>query len=139
MTNEDKKIWGNENPFSVPDGYFESFNNQLQNKINPSGNSGGKLPKRISLFAPWIGLAAAFLIIALAYRQLPERVFPNKFKNTQVDTEMIYELSPWYLPGDFELMEYISNKDGFNPDIYPDSIMFEGLNEEDLIMLTLFQ
>ena len=139
MKNEETKIWGTENPYRVPDGYFENLNQQIQNKINPGSHNKGSLPKKISLFAPWIGLAAAFLIIALAYRQLPERVFPKKFNAKQVDTETIFETSPWYLPGDYELMEYISDKDNLNLNVYPDSIIFEGINEEDLNLLTLFE
>lgn len=139
MKNEDTKKWGAENPYRVPDGYFENLNQQIQDKINPVNNNRSPIPGRISLLAPWIGLAAAFLIIALAYRQLPERVFPGKFNAKQLDSETIYETSPWYLPGDYELMEYISDKENLNLNVYPDSIIFEGIDEEDLNMLTFFE
>lgn len=139
MKHDENKIWGTENSFRVPDGYFENFTRQIQEKIDPSLAVSGKTPRKLSLFAPWIGLAAAFLIIALAYRQLPERIYPKQFNLKQADAELLFELSPWYLPGDYEIMEYISGKNDLDLNIYPDSIIFDGIKEEDLIMLTLFQ
>lgn len=138
MTDKHNKTWGTENPFQVPDGYFENLGNQIHNKIDPRPTADEKRPRTLSVFAPWLGLAAAFFIIALAYRQLPEHIYPNKFKANQTKSELIDELSPWYLPDDYELMEYISGNENLDINIYPDSIIFENLDEENLNMLTLF-
>lgn len=139
MNNEDTKKWGTENPFRIPDGYFENLNRQIHEKVNPQRNNMSPIPGRLSLIAPWLGLAAAFLIIALAYRQLPERVFPGRSVTKQIDAETILETSPWYLPGDYELMEFLSDENDLNLNIYPDSIIFEGINEEDLNRLTFIE
>lgn len=139
MTDKDNKIWNTENPFQVPDGYFENLGNQIHYKIDPRPIADEKAPRILSVFAPWLGLVAAFLIIAMVYRQLPERIYPNKFNANQTKSELIDELSPWYLPDDYELMEYISGNEKLNLNIYPDSIIFENLDEENLTKLTLFQ
>lgn len=139
MTYKDNKIWNTENPFQVPNGYFENINNQIHNKIDLRPTTDEKKPRILSVFAPWIGLVAAFFIIALVYRQLPERIYPNRFNTNQTKSELIDELSPWYLPNDYELMEYLSGKENLDLNIYPDSIIFENLNEENLTKLTLFQ
>jgi len=138
MIDNDKKIWGTENPFRVPDGYFENLSAQLNAKIDPSKVASGKTPKKLTLLAPWIGMAAAFLIIALAYRQLPEKIFPNKFENIQAENELTYDLPSSYLPSNFELMEYISDTENIDINVYNDSIFFDNIKEEDLIKVTLF-
>lgn len=139
MTDEDKKIWKTENPFKVPDGYFENLSNQVFNKIKPLEELNKKAPKKISMIAPWIGLAATFLVITLVYRQLPERLFPDKFRNNKSLSEKYYELSPWDYPEEYEIMEYISEHKDIKLNVYPDSIIFKNINEEDLPLLTLFQ
>ncbi len=137
MVEKENKKWGVENPFTVPDGYFDDDEIIAQKITNSSRAIRGNPSKKISIIAPWIGMAAAFLIIALAYRQLPGKIFPKKFDSMQVDTDVLLESSPWYLSGDYELIEIITEKDDIN--IIPDSIIFEGLNVDDLVMLTLFQ
>jgi hypothetical protein len=138
MIDDEKKIWGAENPFMIPDGYFENLQTQLEAKIDPLKATAVKTPRKLTLFAPWIGMAAGFLIIIFAYRQLPERLFPKQFENVQAENELTFDLPSSYFPSDFELMEYITDKDDIDINIYNDSTIFTNINEEDLDKVTLY-
>jgi hypothetical protein len=135
---DDNKIWGSEQPFIVPEGYFEAFDERIIERINPS-KAKGKLPlRRVSMFVPWVGMAAAFLILALVYRQLPEKLFPERFNPEAAQQATFPEISPGDFFDEYELLEFITGKEDVSLDLFPDSVLFKGINEEDLMMLTLF-
>ncbi|ASB48431.1 hypothetical protein [Alkalitalea saponilacus] len=135
---KDKKIWSKELPFKVPEGYFNEFESNLFQKINIEEKEEVVTPvKKLSVFAPWIGMAAAFLIIALVYKQLPERIFPDTFMQTEsVQSIEFYQVTPADYFKEYELLEFISETESLI--ILPDSTFFDAIDEEELIMLTLF-
>jgi hypothetical protein len=84
-----------ENPFRVPDNYFEDFSARLQIKLDAENAENNKKENRIiSLVKPALGLAAGFaLIFMLAY--WPMTTFTNKQlaknQNSETETnEMLY-------------------------------------------------
>jgi hypothetical protein len=117
---------------------LKSLSKALQDKIHPELAEPAKPIRKLTLMAPYIGLAAAFLIIALAYRQLPDRMLPKPINSTQVEADITSDLPMWYFPDNFELIEYLSGTEGAGIEVYSDSIMFDGIVEDDLVNLTLF-
>ncbi len=71
MKEEDeiKRLCGSGNPFTVPDGYFESFSKQLmENLPERKQTAHTPAPMRVSLYKrlrPWIGAAA--VVAGLAF------------------------------------------------------------------------
>ena len=53
--------YSNKNPFKVPEGYFESFNQELMSKIEEQDDKKSKW--RIKSIRPFFAIAAGFLII----------------------------------------------------------------------------
>ncbi len=135
---EDKPKWNTKHPFEVPDGYFEEFDARLMRQIDLERPEKHKIGSKLSLIAPWIGMAAAFLIIALLYKQLPERIYPGQFNQETISNGAFFNFSPGDYYGEHELLEIITEKGISNIEIMPDSILFKGIDDEDLIMLTLF-
>jgi len=77
-----------ENPFKVPDNYFDDFSARLQMKLDAENTGNSKNRNKIIQFLkPALGLAAGFaLIVMLAY--WPLKTFtPNQQANNS-DTEM---------------------------------------------------
>ncbi|WP_162198205.1 hypothetical protein [Geofilum rubicundum] len=91
--------------------------------------------KRSKVVAPWIGLAAAFLIIALIYQLLPQKMMTNQMVG-QSEAALIYEFSTADDLDEFELMKLLTNEAHSNFELYPDSLLFIGIDEEDIVMLT---
>ena len=64
MSDEEKlkALVGTENPFRVPEGYFESFQQHLMRSL-PERQSAEKKPVRVSMWTkarPWVAVAALF-------------------------------------------------------------------------------
>ena len=80
-----------ENPFRVPDNYFESFSTRLQTKLDAEMNAAPKKQTRIIQFLkPAIGLAAGFaLIIMLAYWPLNNFTQNQQANNGNTDTDIL--------------------------------------------------
>ena len=80
-----------ENPFRVPDNYFESFSTRLQTKLDAEMNVAPKKQTRIIQFLkPAIGLAAGFaLIIMLAYWPLNNFTQNQQANNGNTDTDIL--------------------------------------------------
>ncbi len=85
--------------------------------------------------APWIGLAASFLIISLVYQLIPQKINTNRMQS-QSEAALIYEYSTADYFNEFELMELLTNEGQTNYELYPDSLFFKGIDEEDIVMLT---
>ena len=84
-----------ENPFRVPENYFEDFSARLQIKLEAENNAIPKKQTRIIQFLkPAIGLAAGFaLIFMLAYWPLNNFTQNQQANNENTDTDifdMIY-------------------------------------------------
>lgn len=122
------------NNFKVPEGYFDNFESRMMQNIGGQQKAFPSI-KKSRIIAPWIGLAAAFLIIALVYNLVPQRIF-NKQIAEMNESASIFEFSTADFFSEFELMELLTNETTINCEIYPDSLFFRDINEEDIIMLT---
>lgn len=120
--------------FKVPEGYFENFESRLMQNIGEPQKAFPSI-KKSRIVAPWVGLAAAFLIIALVYNLVPQRIFNQQIGETN-DSTSIFEFSTADYFSEFELMELLTNETTINCEIYPDSLFFRDINEEEIIMLT---
>lgn len=80
-----------ENPFRVPENYFEDFSARLQSKIDAEQNAvPGRRNNIIRYLKPAIGLAAGFaLVFSLAYWPLktltPNRIAENNVQEMSVN------------------------------------------------------
>ncbi len=123
MKEEDKllKKVGTDNPFTVPEGYFENLTSELMNKLPEQVKSDFQIkePSRWDRVKPWAYMAAMFagaaLIINVASRN------PNPFDNgttitseTQTeyisDEELDYALTHAMFD-DYSLYVYLSDAD----------------------------
>ena len=120
MTDSEQKIWGAEQPFIVPDGYFDDFEKQLKVRIDST-----KVAKRRTLMTSWIGIAAAVLIGVLVYSNIPEKLFSEDVKPMQSEYYII-NISSEELD-EYDLIEYIKSQN-IDIDIFPDSVFFAGIN-----------
>ena len=77
-----------ENPFRVPDNYFDDFSARLQMKLDAENTGNSKNQNKIIQFLkPALGLAAGFaLIVMLAY--WPLKTFTPNQQANNADTEM---------------------------------------------------
>ncbi len=123
--------------FSVPDNYFESFEDKMMDKIQAEEQP---LTKKIILvLKPWLSLAAIFTIIALVYYNTPY----FKSTNSVADASFTNELSIDLISSDFdelELMDIVT--DDNNNDIFEsintDPKLLEGITYEDIEDLVIF-
>ena len=120
MNDSEQKIWGAEQPFIVPDGYFDDFEKQLKVRID----STRVVKKRISMTS-WIGIAAAVVIGVFVYSRIPEKLFSVKTEPIQSEYFIIN------LPSDdldeYDLIEYIKDQN-IDINIFPDSMFFARIN-----------
>lgn len=134
---EKESISKQENAFKVPDGYFKEFDQRLKNKINPVEKR--LTASRLTIMKPWIGLAAAFLILSMIYNLIPRHIFNSSFNQSYSFYES-NEIDAWTDEsfGISELMDYLTRKDveTKSEEIYPDSLLFSGLTQEDFILLS---
>jgi hypothetical protein len=123
-----------QNDFKVPDGYFDHFESLMIQKIQ-NGNTPFRSIKRSRVVAPWIGLAAAFLIIAFIYQRLPQKMMTSQMIG-QSEAAQIDEYSTADYFNEFELMKLLTDETHTSFEFYPDSLLFEGIDEEDIVLLT---
>lgn len=122
------------NNFKVPEGYFENFESRMMQNIAGKQKAFPSI-KRSRIIAPWLGLAAAFLIIALVYNLVPQKIFTKQIA-VKIESTAVFELSTADYFSEFELMELLTNETTINCEIYPDSLFFRDIDEEEIIMLT---
>ena len=116
----EQKIWGAEQPFIVPDGYFDDFEKQLKVRIDST-----KVIKKRTLMTSWIGIAAAVVIGVLVYSNIPEKSFSEEI-NPMQNEYYIINISSEELD-EYDLIEYIKSQN-IDVDIFPDSVFFAGIN-----------
>lgn len=125
-----------ENLFKVPEGYFDSFEERLSARMAPE--PAPSVSWR-SMVKPWIGLAAAFLVILMVYNFATQNLF-NTSSNQVYTTETSSDVDMWIdeLFGTHELLDYftLKNIESENVDIYPDSLLFGDLTQEEYIFLS---
>jgi hypothetical protein len=59
---------GNKNPFTVPEGYFESLNSRIQERLNDVEAEPLPVVSLWGRIRPWVYMAAMFAGIALMFR-----------------------------------------------------------------------
>jgi hypothetical protein len=132
ITKDNHKEWGTKQPFKVPDGYFDDFEYRLKRRIVLA-----KRKQTRTLIVSMFGIAAAIVIAVLLYAQSPKLLLNMHGKHNSVASEyIVINLSS----DDFdenELIEYIKEQD-INVDIFPDSLLFAGINKDELFSLAFF-
>lgn len=120
MKEEDNllKKYGNENPFTVPENYFDKFNNELMEKLPEKAPI---LPaKEISLWdrvKPWVYMAAMFCGLMLSVRILVgEPQASSKSAQAEESEEMQQDkrlelIIDQAMMDDYELYTYLSEDD----------------------------
>lgn len=105
---------GKQNPFRVPDHYFEDFTHELMNKLPEQETMPSTL--KITLWQrvkPWLYMAAMFCGIMLSVRIFVEKPNKEEFPITQTDAEKISN-EEWELMmkqtfiNDYALYEYLT-------------------------------
>jgi hypothetical protein len=129
-----------DNPFGVPDGYFENFGDNLRNKIS----SQQKTPARDTVFLTWkpyLAAAAVLLIIALAAGRyfLGESQYRKAEKRFHAEVSQVVEQELYSISEETILEVYQSDLNnereaaGFSSDEAIDYLMNETLDEEELL------
>ncbi len=136
MILDDKRI-NQEDIFKVPDGYFENFDERLKFIIEPDIISNKPSSKLLDIFKPWIGLAAAFLLIAMVFNFVTKDRVKDQYPSTEIDYSYI-EMWADEWSGTYEIYELISDNsvDFDDFDLYPDSLIFKGITDENSIYLS---
>jgi len=82
-----------ENPFKVPDGYFESFENRLASRIREDSEKKTDSPKKISLWnsvRPHLALAASIILFAMvSYSIIRLLVKPQEKISTEAYAQVL--------------------------------------------------
>ncbi len=66
-----KELGSKENPFKVPENYFENFKMRFPQPVTAHLEGTKDVVRLWPLIKPWLTLAAIFTIIALVYYQVP--------------------------------------------------------------------
>ncbi|MGQ1948440.1 hypothetical protein ACT3CD_15200 [Geofilum sp. OHC36d9] len=134
---KDNNIWKQEQLFKVPEGYFEKFELQLKNRIAPPKTTA---PFSFAIVKPWLGLAAAFLVITLIYNVVTKDIIPTK-DVINFESAIFEDISPADLFSEQEMVEYLLSKEQETTDIelYPDSLFFGDITDDDYDLLSLIE
>jgi hypothetical protein len=113
-----KKV-GRDNPFGVPDGYFERLTQEVMNKL-PEKESPAptvrRMPTRWERFKPWLYMAAMFVGAALILRVASTHYTPagdpgveNNLEAETVSDEYISTVLNNSMLDDYSLYVYLSD------------------------------
>ncbi len=94
MKEEDKirKELGTENPFRVPEGYFEGFTSDLMSRLPEKEKAGVyRVPTMWEKVRPWVYMAAMFVGAALIIRVASSRVEVPAGEQTPVVAEEVMD------------------------------------------------
>ncbi|ADV43525.1 hypothetical protein [Bacteroides helcogenes] len=120
MKDEDnilKKV-GTENPFRIPDGYFEGLASEVMNRL-PEKEKPTVLKKESAMWAkvrPWLYMTAMFIGAALIIRMASSNRTPavNRVANDDTDMEVEYINTALdnSMMDDYSLYVYLADVDG---------------------------
>lgn len=113
-----RKTVGTENPFRVPEGYFENFAQglmeQLPEKAQPDA-SWEREPTRWERIRPWLYMAAMFVGAALIIRVASSRQLPasdlQASEEAEAETEYIHMAMESSMLDDYSLYVYLDEAD----------------------------
>lgn len=135
---DELKKQGGTGGFSVPDNYFDTFEQKMMDKIRAEEKPLAQ--KVIRVMKPWIWLAAIFIVVALVYYTTP--YFMPKNNNTvfnEINKEVHFEVLATGF-NEAELIEFIiehGNSVLFE-NLKTDKTLTEGLRIEDIEDLVIF-
>ena len=122
MDNLDEK-YRSKNPFTVPDGYFESLGDRVIERVKEAGK-----PKRTStlqILKPYLGLAGVFVFaMVIVQLLLPRLIDENrmlakkvqKAPEVQEEEESIFDTD--FDPSREEIIEYLSQESDVTDFLY---------------------
>ncbi len=121
MKEEDKlmKKFGTDNPFTVPDGYFDNLTEEIMSKL-PEKESPLEIkePSTWSKIRPWLYMAAMFIAILLPIRFMINRTTPEApvltattVENEQLTDEYIDAILNHTMMDDYTLYKYLTEAD----------------------------
>ena len=132
-----------ENPFEVPDNYFEDFERRMTEKVDSQpAEEKGKVVSLFSAVKPWVAMAAGFLLIAVLYYQAP-LLFDRSSEETQesvvveesAENALINSLA--FMVDQDEINELILSEDSIL--VLPsDAFYFGEFTEDELASLSYF-
>lgn len=97
-----------ENPFSVPDGYFDSFSSRLMSRIDELDRPPVKRDLGMRYLRPMIGLAASFALIALLMYVPVKIIGPQLGKNNNQEELESSEFEVDVLTSDYTFYELLT-------------------------------
>jgi len=101
-----------ENPFKVPEGYFENLTTQIMSQL-PEQSAQKEPAKVISMtdrIRPWLYMAAVFVGLLLFFRALIGITGSNDNTETQEPLLVHTEVSTDFYDEDEEYLEYLENQ-----------------------------
>jgi hypothetical protein len=122
-------------PFSVPDGYFESFSDRLQARIREEQHSTPPVPRIRTFTRARVAMAAAILGVALiSYSVLRFTVFNNGSPDS-ADMALIDEFH--LMEDDFYLVDYLEPAEEMDDeDAFATQAMdYLAINDVEMILL----
>ncbi|WP_010663139.1 hypothetical protein [Marinilabilia salmonicolor] len=137
-----EELFGNKKcPFEVPENYFGDFETRMLKKIEAESAAevaGDKVGSVISVVKPWLAMAAAFVIIALLYYQVP-KLFPGDAGVTQSTSEEDDFINSLALIVDEKDINELILTEGADIVLAPDSVFYGTFSEEELAAVTYFE
>lgn len=117
--NKLKAIVGKENPFSVPEGYFEAFQQQLLSSLPERAAITEPKPVRVSMWSkarPWVAAAAVFcgVVVATAafrgFNKAEDALMAESVVETLTEDEMSDYMATSFFD-EYTLYSYLTGSD----------------------------
>ena len=122
MKEEDElmKKFGTDNPFNVPESYFDNLTEEIMGKL-PEKETIPETEKEVSIWLkvrPWVYMVAMFLAILLPIRYIINSTTPDKPEKTvasvneeQISDEYIDVILDNSMMDDYTLYQYLTEAD----------------------------
>jgi hypothetical protein len=133
--NKNNNIWKQDQLFKIPENYFEKFELRLIDKITPQK---ADIPFSFAIVKPWLGMAAAFLVLTLIYNVVTKNIISTK-DVINFESACFEDISPADFFSEQEMLEYLLATESETTDIelYPDSLFFGDITDDDYDLLSL--
>ena len=97
-----------ENPFMVPDGYFQDFSLNLEQKISTIEKE--KTKKLFTIkYSPWLYIAASFLLLFLCTKSIIKTSIEDDLtsKNIDIQSTEVDQVLFSYIDDDLMIIDYL--------------------------------